>query len=244
MEMSSFREKYKLEVVPVAVSGKRLQLYCVSNWDIFVDKLAQEGEEYIENFPFWVKIWEASVVLADHLVRIGLGKKKEILEIGAGMGVTGLFLGAFGHTVTVTDYEEEALELMTEVDDCRARLKRLREGVATKEQELAKLEVQVARRDKELEGIVAQKKGERDKVAGGIDAESLAAYERVLRCRGWPALVPARDGSCGGCFMSVTGQTLNLLLLGKELVFCQSCSRILYVEEAEADRVLKKREAV
>ncbi len=112
MEMSSIREKYKLEVVPVAVSGKRLQLYCVSNWDIFVDKLAQEGEEYIENFPFWVKIWEASVVLADHLVRLGLGKKKEILEIGAGMGVTGLFLGAFGHTVTVTDYEEEALELL------------------------------------------------------------------------------------------------------------------------------------
>ncbi len=110
--MSSIREKYKLEVVPVAVSGKRLQLYCVSNWDIFVDKLAQEGEEYIENFPFWVKIWEASVVLADHLVRLGLGKKKEILEIGAGMGVTGLFLGAFGHTVTVTDYEEEALELL------------------------------------------------------------------------------------------------------------------------------------
>ncbi|UCD88274.1 MAG: methyltransferase domain-containing protein, partial [Desulfobacterales bacterium] len=32
--------------------------------------------------------------------------------IGAGMGVTGLFLGAFGHTVTVTDYEEEALELL------------------------------------------------------------------------------------------------------------------------------------
>jgi predicted nicotinamide N-methyase len=112
VEMSSIREKYKLEVVPVAVSGKRLQLYCVSNWDIFVDKLAQEGEEYIENFPFWVKIWEASVVLADHLVRLGLGKKKEILEIGAGMGVTGLFLGAFGHTVTVTDYEEEALELL------------------------------------------------------------------------------------------------------------------------------------
>jgi predicted nicotinamide N-methyase len=112
MEMSSFGGKYELEVVPVAVGGKRLQLYCVSNWDIFVNKLAQEGDAYIGNFPFWVKIWEASVVLADHLVRIGLGKKKEILEIGAGMGVTGLFLGAFGNTVTVTDYEEEALELL------------------------------------------------------------------------------------------------------------------------------------
>jgi 2-polyprenyl-3-methyl-5-hydroxy-6-metoxy-1,4-benzoquinol methylase len=39
-------------------------------------------------------------------------KEKEILEIGAGMGVTALFLSAFGHKVTVTDYEEDALELL------------------------------------------------------------------------------------------------------------------------------------
>jgi 2-polyprenyl-3-methyl-5-hydroxy-6-metoxy-1,4-benzoquinol methylase len=36
----------------------------------------------------------------------------DILEIGAGMGITGLFLGAFGHRVTMTDYEEDALELL------------------------------------------------------------------------------------------------------------------------------------
>ena len=73
MERTSFREKYELEVVPMAIGEKKLQLYCVSNWDVFVNKLAQEGEEYIKNFPFWVRIWEASMALTDHLIHIGLG---------------------------------------------------------------------------------------------------------------------------------------------------------------------------
>ncbi len=98
--------------MPIAIGGKKLELYGIRNWDVFVNNLAEKGEEYINEFPFWVKIWEASIVLADHLIRIGLEKENEILEIGAGMGVTGLFLGAFGHKVTITDYEEDALELL------------------------------------------------------------------------------------------------------------------------------------
>jgi len=106
------KDKYELEVIPIAIGGKKLDLFGIANWDVFIKNLEEQGEEYIRNFPFWVKIWEASVVLADHLIRIGLGKEKNILEIGAGMGVTGLFLGAFGYKITVTEYEEDALELL------------------------------------------------------------------------------------------------------------------------------------
>jgi predicted nicotinamide N-methyase len=105
-------ERYELEVIPIAAGGKELELYGISNWDVFVNSLEQKGDAYIKDFPFWVKIWEASIVLTDHLVHTSLGKQKEILEIGAGMGLTGLFLGALGHKVTITDYEEDALELL------------------------------------------------------------------------------------------------------------------------------------
>jgi len=108
----SIGEKYELEVMPMAIGGKRLHLHRIANWDIFVRNIEQQGEAYVKKFPFWVKIWEASVVLTDHLVRLLSEKKLEILEIGAGMGVTGLFLGAFGHKVTITDYKDEALELL------------------------------------------------------------------------------------------------------------------------------------
>ncbi len=106
------QEKYELELMPLSAGGRRLDIFTIANWDIFVNNLAQKGEEYIKEFPFWVKVWEASIVLADHLVRIGLEKEKDILEIGAGMGIAGLFLGALGHKVTITDYEEDALQLL------------------------------------------------------------------------------------------------------------------------------------
>ncbi|NVM22372.1 MAG: methyltransferase domain-containing protein [Desulfobacterales bacterium] len=112
METAAISEKYELEVMPIAIGGKKLELYGIGNWDVFVNNLAQEGQEYIKKFPFWVKIWEASIVLTDHLVRMCLEKETEILEIGAGTGITGLFLGYFGHKVTITDYEEDALELL------------------------------------------------------------------------------------------------------------------------------------
>ncbi|MBW1744532.1 MAG: methyltransferase domain-containing protein [Deltaproteobacteria bacterium] len=105
-------DKYELEVVPITIGGKRLELQRIANWDIFVRSLEKEGEEYIRKFPFWVKIWEASIVLVDHLVGTLPEEEMEILEIGAGMGVTGLFLAALGHRVTITDYEDEALELL------------------------------------------------------------------------------------------------------------------------------------
>ena len=112
MHQESIVEKYKLQVIPIRIAGKNLELNGVRNWDVFFNKLEENGDDYVKQFPFWVRIWEASILLADHLMRIGLKKEQEILEIGAGMGVTGLFLGAFGHKVTITDREEDALELL------------------------------------------------------------------------------------------------------------------------------------
>ncbi len=109
---NTIADKYQLEVMPMAIGGKRLEFHGIANWDTFVERLAQEGDEYVKTFPFWVKIWEASIVLTDHMIQMGLEKEREILEIGAGMGITGLFLAAFGHKVTITDYEEDALELI------------------------------------------------------------------------------------------------------------------------------------
>jgi len=105
-------DKYELEVIPITIAGKRLELQRIGNWDVFVRNLEKEGEAYIRKFPFWVKIWEASIVLVDHLAGTLPEEEMEILEIGAGMGVTGLFLAALGHRVTITDYEDEALELL------------------------------------------------------------------------------------------------------------------------------------
>ncbi len=109
---TSIEDKYELELVPVAIGGKRLEIYRVENLDCIVNALDQEPGDSTKKFPFWVKVWEASLLLSNHLLKMDLEKKIKILEIGAGMGITGLFLGVLGCDVTITDYDEDALELI------------------------------------------------------------------------------------------------------------------------------------
>ena len=111
-EKQALSERFDLEPMPVVVGGRRLEIFGIGNWDRIVDTLAEKGEAYLKEFPFWIKFWEASFVLADDLVRRPPPPGSQVLEIGAGMGLTGLFLAAFGHRVTLTDYDPDVLELL------------------------------------------------------------------------------------------------------------------------------------
>ena len=92
----------------IAVAGKRLKFLRAKEIECALDGVCL-GEEGSAEFPFWLKIWEASLVLANFLSRIRQDDSKEWLEIGAGMGVTGIFAAAFGHRITITDHNEDAL---------------------------------------------------------------------------------------------------------------------------------------
>jgi predicted nicotinamide N-methyase len=105
-------EKYRLVTNPIGIGGIRLEIREVEKSDRFIHSLMEGDDIPIHDFPFWVKIWEASIVLADHLIHNESDRSRTVLEIGAGMGLTGLFLGAAGHPVTITDYKPDALELL------------------------------------------------------------------------------------------------------------------------------------
>lgn len=112
MNESILRDDIELEPKPLSIGGKRLEILCVKNLEPLVADLEQNSSEGFENFPFWIKIWEAAIVLTDRLVHMNMRKNQHILELGAGMGITGLFLGAFGYRVTITDNNRDALELI------------------------------------------------------------------------------------------------------------------------------------
>ena len=45
------------------------------------------------------------------------------------------------------------------------------------------------------------------------------------------AMVPVRQNACGGCHLNLPPQVINEIQMKTELVFCESCARILYIEE-------------
>jgi len=64
----------------------------------------------VEKFPLWFKVWEASLILSDYLSRVH--PIKDILELGAGLGIPSLVASTFGHRVLATDYEDLPLSFV------------------------------------------------------------------------------------------------------------------------------------
>lgn len=101
--------KYKLDIECVRISGKTFYFLHVAD---LTPLLTGNVFKNAPEFPFWVKIWEASLVLAEFMANIPLDKDKRILEVGAGMAVPGMVASAFGYNVTVTDYEDEIMDFV------------------------------------------------------------------------------------------------------------------------------------
>lgn len=103
---------YELELLPIKIGKNMLELYTVKRWKEAIETGHENEDDYIRNFPLWIKIWEAAIVLTEDLTRREIDADSKILELGAGMGLTGLALGSMGYHVTLTDTDETALALL------------------------------------------------------------------------------------------------------------------------------------
>ncbi len=102
--IEQFKEQYDVEVTPFSVGSHRLKLFVPKKIDAFINP-----DDLFTDFPLWSKIWEATAVLASHLSTIKVNPAHRFLEIGAGMGVAGLSAAKMGHCITITEYNEDAL---------------------------------------------------------------------------------------------------------------------------------------
>nr|MDA3969975.1 methyltransferase domain-containing protein [Desulfobulbaceae bacterium] len=64
----------------------------------------------VEEFPFWIKLWEASMVLAHVMASMPAEGNQTLLELGAGMAAPGLVAAGRGYNVTLSDYEPHILD--------------------------------------------------------------------------------------------------------------------------------------
>jgi predicted nicotinamide N-methyase len=106
---NALKKKYTTEVTEIAVRDKRLRFLEITNLDAVLEEIISPSAASDGERPFWVKIWESSIILAHVLGGLPPVPERKMLEIGAAMGVAGIFAAAFGHQVTITDKNEEAL---------------------------------------------------------------------------------------------------------------------------------------
>ena len=102
--LESFHRKYKTEASNLTLRGRKYRFFVPKSLDGLV-----HTDNIFHEFPLWAKIWDASIVLADCLAAMPVDKNGNLLEIGCGVGVAGIVAASFGHRVTLTEYNDDAL---------------------------------------------------------------------------------------------------------------------------------------
>ncbi len=105
--LKSFQEAYETDRAEVVIRGRRFTLFVPKSLDAFMDPT-----DVFRDFPLWAKVWEASMVLADHIAAMAPEPDKRFLEIGCGLGLVGIVAAAFGHRILMTEYNQDALHFV------------------------------------------------------------------------------------------------------------------------------------
>ena len=102
--------RYDVGFEPVKVGQLSLDILQLRDMEGYLEALyacKKPGEEL--TLPFWARIWPTSVLLAHFAQSLDPAKGGRMLEIGAGVGISGLFAAKRGFTVTLTDFSPDAV---------------------------------------------------------------------------------------------------------------------------------------
>lgn len=140
---------------------------------------------------------------------------------------------AFSHEIEylekeIRTAEDRILELMTESEALDGNVKRadaaLKEEKQVVEAEKAKARERTAADQTALNEI----KQERVGVAKKLPSSTAAAYDRIWKKRNGIVVAEASGGRCSACQITLRPQYFQDLRRGDQLMFCESCGRILY----------------
>jgi len=137
--------------------------------------------------------------------------------------------------------ETQVLELLKDIETDETECKELHKQIEQQKQHLEKLrtesEVLASKYQAELDQIQA----EWDDAAQTIPQEALEIFKRVAETYDGQAVVEVEQQedkretySCGGCFMGITAECVNLLMTKDDIIRCPNCTRILVLGSSDS----------
>ncbi|MCR4292957.1 MAG: C4-type zinc ribbon domain-containing protein [Candidatus Kuenenia sp.] len=132
--------------------------------------------------------------------------------------------------------EDAILGMITKLEEMQQRQSTFGKEIAHEEVLLIELQKKVETDMKAMDAEIAALKEKRNKFASLLDNNTLQQYNRLTNNKDGIAVVGVVNKVCQSCFMSVTSQTINLLMSNKDIMYCHSCGRILYLDDGGNDR--------
>lgn len=136
--------------------------------------------------------------------------------------------------------ETQILELMKIIETDEAECANIRTQIEEQKQQLEQTRKTSEAAGAEHEAEIAQIQAEWNEVAQAIPPEPLKVFNRVAETYDGEAVaqIEEQEGrhaaySCGGCFMGITAESVNLLMTKDELIRCPNCTRILVLTNSQ-----------
>ena len=104
----AIKQRYTVAFEPFKVREHYLHLLKITDLEQILG--GRDPLKDVSTFPFWIRLWEAAIVLAEFIAGQPPQGDGSLLELGAGLGAPGLVAAAAGFRVTLSDYEPIILD--------------------------------------------------------------------------------------------------------------------------------------
>lgn len=131
--------------------------------------------------------------------------------------------------------EDKILELMLNADVREKEVKAAEAELKAETAEIEKEKAEARQRTAEDEKQLVEWRARREQIRAGTSEDLLRHYERVSKFRG-SGIAEVRDQKCMGCQVMLRPQTYNDVRAGGQIVFCDSCQRVLYFNPANEEQ--------
>ena len=139
-------------------------------------------------------------------------------------------------------YEEQALKSFQEADALKIEADKLTSEIEVEEKKLQDISLASAEEIDKLDKMMNELQAQRTEAATHVPRDTLNFFERISGSVDGDAMAPVEIHGdkppytyiCGGCFMSLNAEHANALRSRDEVRTCDSCGRILFLEDAAA----------
>jgi uncharacterized protein len=134
----------------------------------------------------------------------------------------------------ISGFETQILELLEEVDETDKILDERKEEIDSLQSNWDTTQKDFDKQLKSDKKEYAELTGARQTVFADVSPRLAAVYNRLItRSRDGIAVAEVKEGACSACFMNLRKQMLVQLKTTNEIFTCESCTRILYIDQSE-----------
>jgi len=138
--------------------------------------------------------------------------------------------------------ETQSLELLKDIEADETECKEIQNQIDEQKQQLERIRTEAETLAGKYQAEIDKIQAEWDQLAQTIPDKPLEIFKRVTETYDGQAvaLIEQQGGtkgaySCGGCFMGLTAECVNLLMTKDDIIRCPNCTRILALGDIQSE---------